>query len=76
MAGDWNEACRSLGGRKAEGELAKFRDHWPAKPGSAGRKLDWDMTWGNQVRKAAEQLPSGPIAVASAEPAIDLGGES
>jgi hypothetical protein len=33
------------------------------------------MTWRNWVRKAAEQLPSGPIAVVSAEPAIDLGCE-
>jgi uncharacterized protein YdaU (DUF1376 family) len=72
---DWATACRLLGRQKAEIELAKFRDYWPAKPGSAGRKLDWDATWRNWVRKAAEQLPSGPIAVASAEPAIDLGGE-
>jgi uncharacterized protein YdaU (DUF1376 family) len=72
---DWATACRLLGRHKAEIELAKFRDYWPAKPGSAGRKLDWDGTWRNWVRKAAEQLPSGSIAVASAEPAIDLGGE-
>ena len=72
---DWATAYRLLGRQKAEIELAKFRDYWPAKPGKDGRKLDWDMTWRNWVRKAAEQLPSGPIAVPSAEPAIDLGGE-
>jgi uncharacterized protein YdaU (DUF1376 family) len=72
---DWATACRLLGRQKAEIELAKFRDYWPAKPGSGGRKVDWDGTWRNWVRKAAEQLPSGPIAVASAEPAINLGGE-
>jgi uncharacterized protein YdaU (DUF1376 family) len=72
---DWMEACRSLGSRKAEVELAKFRDYWPAKPGGGSRKLNWDATWRNWVRRAAEQLPSGPIAVTSAEPTIDLGGE-
>jgi hypothetical protein len=72
---DWAEACCALGSRRAEIELAKFRDYWPAKPGSAGRKLDWDATWRNWVRKAAEQLPAGPIVVPYAEPSVDLGGE-
>ncbi len=30
--------------------LAKFRDHWRAKPGKDGRKLDWDATWRNWCR--------------------------
>jgi uncharacterized protein YdaU (DUF1376 family) len=29
---------------------AKFRDHWAAKPGKAGLKLDWDATFRNWVR--------------------------
>jgi hypothetical protein len=29
---------------------AKFSDHWHAKPGTAGRKLDWLATWRNWVR--------------------------
>jgi hypothetical protein len=72
---DWAEACRVLGSRRVETELAKFRDYWPAKPGSAGRKLDWDATWRNWIRKAVEQLPTGQIAVPAAEPTVDLGGE-
>ena len=30
--------------------LAKFRDHWRAKPGKDGRKLDWDAAWRNWCR--------------------------
>lgn len=30
--------------------IAKFRDYWAAKPGSAGTKLDWDATFRNWVR--------------------------
>lgn len=29
----------------------EFRDYWSAKPGKDGRKLDWDATWRNWVRK-------------------------
>lgn len=30
--------------------VEKFRDHWLAKPGKDGRKLDWDRTFRNWVR--------------------------
>jgi hypothetical protein len=30
---------------------AKFADYWHAKPGAAGRKLDWLATWRNWVRE-------------------------
>ena len=36
-------------------EHAKFVDHWAAAPGQRGVKLDWDATWRNWMRKAAEQ---------------------
>jgi uncharacterized protein YdaU (DUF1376 family) len=72
---DWAAACRLVGRQKAEIELAKFRDYWPAKPGKEGHKLNWDMTWRNWVRRAAEQQPSGAIVVVSPEPTVDLGGE-
>ena len=38
-------------------ELAKFRDHWKAAPGQRGVKLDWDATWRNWLRRAAESKP-------------------
>lgn len=33
-------------------EAQKFRDHWIAKAGKDGRKLDWLATWRNWVRNA------------------------
>jgi hypothetical protein len=30
---------------------ANFADHWHAKPGKDGRKLDWLATWRTWVRK-------------------------
>ncbi|MGS2805369.1 hypothetical protein [Nocardia sp. MW-W600-9] len=36
-------------------ENAKFRDYWSAQPGAKGRKLDWDATWRNWIRRAFEQ---------------------
>ena len=75
-AADWADACKVLGSRQAENELAKFRDYWPAKPGNHALKLDWNATWRNWVRNASERSPSGTTAVLGpAESSIDLGGE-
>lgn len=49
-------------GRRAHEELAKFTDHWRGKAGAAGRKVDWEATWRNWVRKAAETQPRAPPA--------------
>lgn len=38
-------------------QLDRFRDHWTAQPGSKGTKLDWQATWRNWVRRAAEMAP-------------------
>ena len=35
-------------------EAEKFRDYWISVPGAKGVKLDWDATWRNWVRKAAD----------------------
>lgn len=40
-------------------EHAKFVDHWTAQPGAKGVKADWDATWRNWMRRAAEQAPNG-----------------
>lgn len=39
-------------------ELLKFRDHWKAQSGQRGVKLDWDATWRNWLRRAAELSPT------------------
>lgn len=40
-------------------EADRFRDYWHAKPGAAGRKVDWAATWRNWCRKAAEPRGRG-----------------
>lgn len=46
---------------------SKFRDYWTAKPGAAGRKLDWAATWRNWVR---EERSGAPLRVVTgSEPA-------
>lgn len=34
-----------------------FRDHWIAKPGKDGRKLDWQATWRNWIRNQRGVIP-------------------
>jgi hypothetical protein len=50
-------AATECPGVDARRETAKFRDYWPAQPGQRGVKLDWDRTWRNWIRKAAEGAP-------------------
>jgi len=66
--GDFKFAEASgLSHSQAQTELAKFRDYWMAKAGAAGVKLDWNATWRNWVRTAAERLPrAGPTKDLSA----------
>jgi len=61
---DWHFAIAELGGEGADRELAKFRDYWIGKPGAGGLKLDWQATWRNWVRKAADdrKARAGPRA--------------
>lgn len=40
-------------------ELEKFRDYWRAVPGAKGRKTDWDATFRNWIRRAAESTGHG-----------------
>jgi hypothetical protein len=36
-------------------EHLKFVDYWHDQPGAKGRKVDWNGTWRNWIRRAAEQ---------------------
>lgn len=45
----------------------RFADHWHAKPGKDGRKLDWQATWRNWVRNERAR-PAPPAAAPSAVP--------
>ena len=50
---DWfRENCPHVDGKR---ELERFGDHWRAKPGKDGRKLDWVATWRNWMRTAEDR---------------------
>lgn len=38
-------------------ELDRFRDYWRAQGGAKGRKVDWQATWRNWVRRAVDDRP-------------------
>lgn len=42
-----------------EREFEKFTDYWQARAGPNGVKLDWNATWRNWLRKAAEDQHKG-----------------
>jgi uncharacterized protein YdaU (DUF1376 family) len=46
-----------LSASEAVREGEKFRDYWNGQPGQKGVKLDWQATWKNWVRKAADDRP-------------------
>lgn len=35
-------------------QLDRFRDYWAGVAGQRGRKVDWDATWRNWIRRSAE----------------------
>lgn len=51
-----------------EVEHRKFTDHWAATPGAKGVKLDWNATWRNWIRRAAEQYPGSSQPTRQAGP--------
>lgn len=61
---DWIGDAVALGFSEdeARNEADRFRDHWVAKAGKDGRKLDWRATWRNWCRNALEwrSKPSRP----------------
>jgi uncharacterized protein YdaU (DUF1376 family) len=57
---DWVPEVEHLGWSALQAqELPKFRDYWLAQPGQKGVKADWQATWRNWMRKAAEYAESG-----------------
>lgn len=66
---DWqpdpDSAAQAAPGVDVAVELAKFRDHWRAKPGRDGCKLDWQATWRNWLRNARSTPVQRPFNGAS-----------
>ena len=57
LPGDWKEWARAeRHDLDIETEAAKFSDHWHAKAGKDGIKLDWQATWRNWIRGARPSL--------------------
>lgn len=52
---------RGLGLTDAEvsDQLDRFRDYWIARPGQGGRKVDWNATFRNWLRRAADDRGRG-----------------
>lgn len=58
--GEW--ALENVDGMTSEfirSQADQFRDYWIGKAGAGARKNDWEATWRNWMRKAAERLPRG-----------------
>lgn len=70
LSADWTLSPENLSFAEAKGippakiavEAQKFRDHFIAKPGKDGVKLDWDATWRTWVAKACEWQGYAPVA--------------
>lgn len=56
----WTAETLTGSGINANVELEKFRDYWAAKAGADARKVSWDATWRNWIRKALERAPGAP----------------
>lgn len=64
LADDWipSEALRDAMAAECphvdqRAQFARFRDHWFAQPGQRGVKTDWDATYRNWIRRAADDAP-------------------
>lgn len=51
------KAKQPISDNEIENEADKFRDYWIARPGAAGRKLDWRGTWRNWFRNYLDRRP-------------------
>jgi hypothetical protein len=51
----WSREQATTTGVDISTEWAKFRDYWLSRAGAGARKVDWDRTWRNWVREAADR---------------------
>ena len=69
MPSDWIEWAvveMSVLRNVAVSESGRFKDYWMSQPGSKGVKANWQATWRNWIRSAAERNPQ--IVKKSASP--------
>lgn len=58
-----------------ETETEAFIDYWRGAPGQRGTKLDWQATWRNWIRRAAERAPAARTNGHVPRRDDDLGGD-
>lgn len=59
LPADWGAwAEREYPNVDANAEADRFADHWRSKAGKDGRKLCWQATWRNWIRRAGDFKPS------------------
>jgi len=58
------EFCFEMYGNGWGSELERFKDYWKGVPGQRGVKLDWDATWRNWIRTAADDTKKTPYSKA------------
>ena len=58
--GEWavDFTARDAAWVRAEGD--KFRDYWLSRAGAISRKVDWEATWRNWIRRADEDKGQKP----------------
>ena len=66
------DLVNAIGGQHAaQRELAKFVDYWAGVSGQKGRKVDWQATWRNWLRRASEdRQPKSRDGPAGRRPAV------
>lgn len=52
--GEWARSEQSLTDHEIRTQAETFRDYWISVPGQKGRKLDWEATWRNWIRRYSE----------------------
>jgi uncharacterized protein YdaU (DUF1376 family) len=73
-------AVDHIGASKTHVEIAKFKDHYASTPGAKGRKVNWNATWRNWIRRHGQFNPdangnrSGTASLTAAVSAAIAGG--
>lgn len=60
---DWSTMAEHFGWVDLKKQTYAFKDYWTSQPPSKAKKTDWDATWRNWIRRAAEyNKPEQPKA--------------
>jgi hypothetical protein len=57
---DWSTMAEHFGWVDLKKQTYAFKDYWTSQPPSKAKKTDWDATWRNWIRRAAEYNKQEP----------------